>query len=623
MECKGLLQLEILRKKNTNTAWINKDLYRLMYLPELYITAYERLKSNPGNMTPGPDGSTLDGFSVEAIGDIIKRMRDESFQFSRARRETIPKPKGGTRPLGIAPPADKVVQEVMRMILEAIYDSPHGSSFSERSHGFRPKRGCHSALKEIRNKWIGVNWIIEGDIKGAFDNIDHGVLIGLLRKRISDERFLNLVYKALRAGYYEFNRPVDSLSGTPQGSIVSPILCNIYFDAFDKFVESVIAREEKGSGKKLNREYKNLSARLDRLRKKLATLTGEAREECLKVIQAERQKLLSMPSASNDPSMIKVKYVRYADDWIVGINGPHDLAVTLKEEFRRFFETELHLTLSPEKTQIRHAKTEEAFFLGTRVKIGCETPKIATVTNSKTGRTFTRRGAGWQPKLKAPVREIVSRLQSKGFCDGKGQPKAKLAWLALEDVAIIEQYNSVLWGILNYYSFADNYAWLGRIQYILRFSAMKTLANKHRTTVRQLFRKHGPLLTMTETTASGKEREVKLRLETDWNKHPTRFLISDTDPDPFGMLRTQVNLRSRSKLGAQWCAICGETCTIVMHHVRHIRKMGEKVRGFTKLLAMLNRKQIPVCRDCHEKIHRGEYDGMRLEHLYDPYLALK
>jgi len=228
MENQALARLEALRRHNADPGWVNFDLYRLLYRPELYEVAYERIKSKPGNMTPGTDGQTLDGFSRTVIADLIERLRDESFQFRPARRTYIPKANGRMRPLGIPSPRDKVVQEVLRMILEGIYDSPHGASFRDASHGFRPNRSCHTALREFRKKWAGVTWIIEGDIKSCFDEIDHHVLIEVLRTRIADERFLNLIRKALRAGYLWLKERRDTFTGTPQGSVISPILANVY-----------------------------------------------------------------------------------------------------------------------------------------------------------------------------------------------------------------------------------------------------------------------------------------------------------------------------------------------------------------------------------------------------------
>ena len=179
-------RLEYLRKANRNRQWINDDLYRLLYRADLYIIAYERIKSKPGNMTPGADGETLDGFSMETIQTIIEEMRTEQFHFKPVRTTLIPKANGKMRRLGIPCVRDKVVQEAMRLILEAIYDSPYGPYFREASHGFRPNHSCHTALREFRGKWSAVNWLIEGDIRACFDELSHSVLVNTLRKKIRD-----------------------------------------------------------------------------------------------------------------------------------------------------------------------------------------------------------------------------------------------------------------------------------------------------------------------------------------------------------------------------------------------------------------------------------------------------
>lgn len=249
---KGLARIEKIRELNeTRENWVNNDLYKLLFDKDLLIAAYESIKSKQGNMTQGVTGTTLDGFSIREVEKIISKLRDESFTFSPARRVLIPKGNGKSRPLGIAPPTEKVVQKAMEIILSAIYEP----NFSEHSHGFRPNRGCHTALKEIKNTWTGTVWFVEGDIKSYFDEIDHHKLIGILRKKISDERFINLIWKSLRAGFMithgesKKDNPQRLTSkkglyfrntnqGTPQGSILSPILANIFLHEFDRKVDS-------------------------------------------------------------------------------------------------------------------------------------------------------------------------------------------------------------------------------------------------------------------------------------------------------------------------------------------------------------------------------------------------
>ena len=378
MNQKTLERLEHLRKRNRNRQWQNRDLYRLMYQEDWYILAYERLKSKPGNMTAGSDGETLDGFSLKQIQRIIQEMRTEQFQFKPVRTVYIPKPNGKMRKLGIPSIRDKVVHKVMHMILEAIYDSPYGAYFLPTSHGFRPNRSCHTALREYRTQWSATNWLIEGDIHACFDELAHEVLVHLLRKKITDERFLNLIWKLLQAGYMDVHGArKDSLIGSPQGGIVSPILANVYLHELDEFVEQLRHRLEQGKKKRGNPVYFRLARKKRRLEKQGLTKTKRFRE-LVKHIRTHPTVLV------NDPNFVRVRYLRYADDWMIGVCGSKRLAESIKEEVKRFLRDTLKLQLSEEKTRITNAKSEEAAFLGTTLKIGHGgTPKVVLTTNGR------------------------------------------------------------------------------------------------------------------------------------------------------------------------------------------------------------------------------------------------
>ena len=611
MENQALVRLEALRKRNADRGWVNFDLYRLLYRPELYEVAYERIKSKPGNMTPGTDGTTLDGFSRTVIADLIESVRDESFQFKPARRTYIPKANGKTRPLGIPSPRDKVVQEVLRMILEGIYDSPHGAYFLDTSHGFRPNRSCHTALREFSTKWTGVTWIIEGDIKSCFDEIDHHTLVDLLRKKVADGRFLNLIWKALRAGYLWGKERRDTLTGSPQGSIISPILANVYLHELDAFIEQLRAKYEKGRERRRNPEYQ----RLLKQRRYWLDKTDGVPTPAIKELT---QQVRSLPSKDpQDPDYVRVRYVRYADDWIVGVIGPRHLAEQIREEIRQFLKDHLKLELSHEKTRITHAKTEEANFLGVRLSVGKARGAEAKITphRSRSGRMFKRRSTGWFPTLKAPTLRLVARLHQKGFCDAEGFPASQGRWVLHDAEQIIRLYNGILRGLLNYYRFVDNFASLWRIQYILRYSLAKTLAHKYRCSMPEIFRRHGRNLRFQWRLPDDRLRSVEFEENTDWGVRTDAFVTRAADPDVLGW---HTQMRTRSKLGFP-CLVCGATEGVDMHHLRHIRKMGTaKPTGFAAVMRALNRKQIPVCEGCHVRIHNGEYDGIRLQDLaYD------
>jgi group II intron reverse transcriptase/maturase len=614
---KTLQRLERLRQLNTDRDRINDNLYRLMYKEDLYILAYERIKSAPGNMTPGSDGKTIDGISLHMIQNIIQEMRTEHFQFQPARTVYLPKPNGKKRKLGIPSTRDKIVQEVIRLILECIYDSPTGPYFHETSHGFRPNRSCHTALREIRGKWPAINWFLEGDIQSCFDAIEHGALVSLLRKKIRDERFLNLIWKLLRAGYLDLREARhDSLAGTPQGGLASPILANVYLHELDEKVEEVRKQVEQGGKRKRpNLLHKKLSEQKRRLIKKGATRTKEFR----KLVRQIR----SIPAVEvDDPNFIRLKYLRYADDWIIGICGPRNLAEQVKEELKTFLSQRLKLTLSAEKTKITHARKEQAHFLGTRLAIGREGIQRVVTTYNGSARPIRRRSTGSEIVMTAPRDELIKKLHNKGFCTAKGQPTTKLGWIHLDAEQIITLYNGINRGIQNYYRFADNFGQLVRIQYILKFSLAHTLAAKYKCSVSQIFKRFGKIPTVIIKAKDGKrDRQIAFYNNSDWKKQRNGFQIGPASVD---LLRWSIKLRSRSKLGMP-CCICKTSEQVEMHHVRHIRKTGgKKPAGINAILQMMNRKQIPVCTECHQKIHRGDYDGIRLSDLaYNPYESEK
>ncbi|GHO53761.1 reverse transcriptase/maturase family protein [Ktedonobacter robiniae] len=607
MNDKTLKRLEYLQQKNSNPAWVNHDLYRLMYQEDFYILAYERMKSKPGNMTVGSDGETLDGFSRK----VIQAMRTEQFRFQPVRQQFIPKSNGKMRKLGIPCVRDKVVQEVIHMILEAIYDSPHGAYFCQSSHGFRSQRSCHTALREYRKKWTGVNWIIEGDIHACFDELDHQILVSLLRKKIQDERFLNLIWKLLRAGYMDVHGTKrDSLIGSPQGGLVSPILANVYLHELDVFMEKLGEERKKGEKRQRNPTYTRLSNDLAGLRK-----CDQAKTRAYRELIKQRRKVPSF--VPKDPEYLRIKYLRYADDWIIGVYGDKRFAQEIKEQVKEFLHTTLKLQLSEEKTCITHARTEEAQFLGTLLTLGYGgEAKIARIAEK--ARRYKRRSTGWETVIKAPIKKIIKRLHEHKICTAEGEPTAKGAWSHLDLQQIVALYSSINRGIQNYYRFVDNWGELTRIQYILQFSLAKTLAQKLKLSKRAVFKRFGKNLCIKgKTVDDKKEQSVSFFLNHDWTKKRDAFrggTFSDID-----QVRMWRRLSTRSKLGKP-CCICGitpEEAQIEMHHVRHIRKLSGKreAAGFNRILQKLNRKQIPVCEMCHGKIHQGGYDGIKLSQL--------
>ncbi len=286
------------------------ELYRQMFNRDLYLLAYGRIYANQGAMTPGANTETADGMSEDKINQIIEAMRHERYRFSPVRRIYIPKKNGRMRPLGLPSWSDKLVGEVVRLLLEAYYEP----TFSDHSHGFRPRRGCHTALRDVEQTWTGTTWFIEGDISDCFGSLNHEIMARILSEKIHDNRFLRLIKQMLKAGYLEDWKYHETLSGSPQGGVVSPILSNIYLHRLDVYVETVlIPQYTRGKYRRHNPEYERIKSRMRR-----AHARGD-RDEARHL----RRRLRRLPSGDpQDPGYRRLRYTRYADDHLLGFIGP-------------------------------------------------------------------------------------------------------------------------------------------------------------------------------------------------------------------------------------------------------------------------------------------------------------
>lgn len=600
--------LNIIHKKNSkHPEWKNRGLYRLLYNTTLHIMAYERLKSKPGNMTPGTDGETLDGYSTEVIGKYIDLLRQEKYQPTPVRRVYIPKEKG-YRPLGIPSPHDKIIQECIRLILEAIYEP----LFEENSHGFRPGRSCHTALESLRRNWVGTKWAIKADITACFEEIDHNRLLDILREKIEDDRFINLIRKFLKAGYLEDWEYHKSYSGTPQGSVVSPILSNIYLHKLDQKLVDICEQNSQGKHRRRNTAHIGLMQKRKQLLEQ-----GEAnpslRKSLKKSIRRLNQHIIQTPAAKyDDPAYTRVKFIRYADDVAIGVIGPKSLAEQVINELAIFLEEELKLELNREKTQIYHLPSEPAPFLGYLFKTS--KPRFRKRNMKTKGSPHnvvqTVRTTTGNIQLLVPLRKMFRKLNRYMH---KGQP-AKVNGFVNQPVDhIIAHYNGVIRGWYNYYQLAENVGRLNYARYILRYSLAKTLAAKERSTLRKIFHKYGRNITYKKPNG----RQIQFFSQPLKQVKRAEQRRSDIDQQPIWWPR-----KTKTRLMDD-CAICGHTGQIEMHHVRHIRKRGERVSGFKLYLAAINRKQIPVCHKCHREIHNGIYDGPNLSVILKQIEAAK
>jgi group II intron reverse transcriptase/maturase len=564
------------------------ELYRQLFNPQLYLLAYGRIYSNHGAMTAGVAQETVDGMSLAKIGRIIDAMRHERYRFSPARRVYIPKKNGKLRPLGLPTWSDKLVGEVVRLLLEAYYEP----QFSDRSHGFRPGRGCHTALREVANSWPGTAWFIEGDISDCFGSLDHQVMADTLAEKIHDNRFLRLVRNMLKAGYLEDWVYHATFSGAPQGGVASPVMSNIYLHRLDTFVEKVlIPQYTRGVRRARNPAYLEVAAALARARRR-----GDRAQA-----RQLRQQMRSMPSSdTHDPGYRRLRYVRYADDHLLGFTGPKAEAEEIKQRLADFLREDLKLELSQDKTLITHARTGAARFLGYEI----------TVQHNDRQCTRGQRYVNGNIGLRVPP--AVVKAKCAPYLR-RGQPAHRTRIINHDDHDIVATYGAEYRGIVQYYLLAGNIQHLSRLRWVMLTSLLKTLASKHRSTLTKMAAKHKATI----ITPSGPrtcfeavvERAGRKPLVARFGGIPLiRQKNAFIDDRVFGR-NTHPRAELVTRLLKGQCELCEYSGPVQSHQVRKLTdlKPSEPAQPtWAQVMARRRRKTLIVCAACHDYIHVGQ-----------------
>jgi group II intron reverse transcriptase/maturase len=594
--------LDVLRERGRRGLPVER-LYRQLFNPQLYLLAYGRIYANHGAMTPGACGETADGMSLGKIGRIIGALRHERYRFAPARRVWIPKKNGKKRPLGLPSWSDKLVGEVIRLLLEAYYEP----QFSGRSHGFRPRRGCHTALSEIVHSWTGTAWFIEGDISDCFGSLDHSVLLGILGEKIRDNRFLRLIKQMLRAGYLEDWEWNATLSGAPQGGVVSPVLSSIYLDRLDRFAETVLIPEyTRERARRKNPAYQKVENAIWNTRQRLAK--RKEHTETAGVRELRRQ-LRRLPVGDpQDPRYRRLRYIRYADDHLLGFTGPRAEAEQIKQRLATFLREDLKLELNQDKTLITHARTGAARFLGYEITVQHADEKV-----SRGGRVSRGlRAVNGKIGLRVPL-DVIKAKTAPYLKRGK---PAHLDFLTdHSDYDIVSVYGAQYRGIVQYYLLAGDVWRLDRLKGVMLTSMLKTLAARHDTTVTKTANRYKT----TVQTPHGPRRCFEARIEREGRKPlVARFggiplkrqktaVITDYPTAPIAPRRPGSQLLHR--LGQRQCELCGTPARVQVHQVRKLADLtatGQPQPAWAQLMTRMRRKTLIVCPPCHEDVHTGK-----------------
>jgi retron-type reverse transcriptase len=588
-----------------------KDLRRLMNHPDLWMQAYLNIQGNKGALTRGTDTTTMDGYSPERAANLVELIRERRYKPKPVRRVNIPtKIVGKSRPLGIPSADDKLVQEVVRMILERIYEP----LFKDSSHGFRPKRSCHTALQPMQRGWTGTKWFIDIDIKGYFNNINHDILMELLKKRIEDNQFLDLIRDMLKAGYVENWQYHKTYSGTPQGGIVSPILANIYLHEFDEFMEQKKQEFDRGKRRQTSTEWGNVTRYLKYYRKRIDDLKGDPYPDAHTKRQRYEQKAKELSDqqkrlpASNplDKTYRRLFYIRYADDFLIGIIGNKQEGIKLFEEVKTFLNTTLKLEISEEKSGIHHAK-EGTSFLGYVVQNWTSNRIVKVHSTNTRVSAYTRRTVRDRLQLRVPQRKMSEFCQRKGYGDYRTlRPSHRTGWTNVDDAEILLAYNAEMRGIANYYAMANEAkGGLKKLMYIAESSFLATLANKHNSSTTKVASKlrHGRDFMITTDTKEGKQRRYTLFKLRDWKPPKTKEDVDNMPTTAYLLLRRS-SLEERLK--ANICESCGkEGGYFEVHHVRKLKDVKGK-EWWEQVLIARQRKTIVLCIECHDLLHTGK-----------------
>ena len=568
------------------------ELYRQMFNPQLYLLAYGRIYANTGAMTPGATQETVDGMSMRKIDRIIEAMRHERYRFRPVRRVHIPKKNGKTRPLGMPSWSDKLVGEVVRLLLEAYYEP----TFSDRSHGFRPGRGCHTALREVAHVWLGTTWFVEADIADCFGSFDHDVMVGILSEKIHDNRFLRLLRNMLKAGYLEDWKWGATHSGVPQGGIASPVLSNIYLHRLDDFVETVLIPEyTRGRLRAKNPEYRVVEREIVKARRK-----GDRTE-----VRSLYRRLHSLPSQDpNDPAYRRLRYCRYADDTLLGFAGPKAEAEQIKHRLAQFLHDDLKLELSLDKTLITHARTQRARFLGYEISVAGRDHRTRKPSASD---KRNRRSLNGMIGLHVPP--SVIKAKSAPYLS-RGEPARRNPMVNESDYNIVARYGAEYRGVVQYYLLASDVFRLHRLRWVMETSMLKTLASKHRSSVTKMAARHKAKA----LTPHGLRTRFEARVE----RTDSRPLVAWFGGIPLKRQKNAV-LTDRQHTGPVYpnrqlvtrllrgrCELCQRTDNISVHHVRalaDLNRPGQPQPQWAQVMAKIRRKALVVCGDCHDLIH--------------------
>ena len=611
-----------------NIAEANKDSMDIIPLTYSEICNFGNLEKGlartKSGKSAGLDGEVKATWTQSKLEKLASELRSHKFQASPIKKVWIPKPDGGKRPLGISSQKDKIVQAT---ILERL-EKETEKVFLDCSYGFRPKRGCHDALHSIKRKWQNVTWLISIDISKYFDSIHHPVLFDLL-KPYGDQAFIELVGKLLKAGYMDIsnlsNSSARASEGIAQGSLISPVLANIYLHELDVFVTNeLMPIYNTGDERRFVEGY---ATRKTLTSEQISLLKQVGIEGAVEAVQAHKHNLWVKDGLGaqdqHDPNFSRLHYVRYADDFILGYTGPKDSAVEIQNKVIEFIADKLKLKVNVEKSKINHSSDRNILFLGYFIRYVA--PKRAISPTKVDNITQSKMIAINQAQLRIPVERILSRLKDKGYAvtrkEGTYRATSNRKLTSFDDKLIVNHFSSVIRGLINYYRPANQYSDLWPVVALLRKSCALSLSDKHKfKTAAKAFKKYGPKLRIKDHIKPDSSVELFYpeSLKTTNNFHLSKRWMNLSVLENNGI---QGSYRSNIKT-AKKCQYpgCGATDTLEQHHINELRNLKKKgLHPYLKSLIAKKRKTVTLCSEHHKQLHAAKRSGK----TKDPKMGLE
>lgn len=604
--------LEELKKLNgTNDLTIKKINYHEIYTMENLEKGLARTK---GNVAAGLDGVVKANSTDKKLIVLHKELKSQRFKPSPVKRINIPKPDGGTRPLGIASQKDKVVQAAILNQLEPVLEN----IFKDCSFGGRPKKNCHHALKVIKTRWQNVTWIINIDIQKYFDTINHAILLELLLE-FCDQATIELIRKFLKCGYIDIYTNPEKLEeseiGTPQGSLISPILSNLYLHLFDCYVvNEILPLWNRGDERKFISGYQTRKRLNAEERRAVESLNIEGLEEAIARLKHNKWVKEGLPSRDpNCNSFRRMYYARYVDDFIIGFSGTKAEANYIKSLLESFLLEKLKLKTNSSKSYICHSSERGIKYLGYFLrylpnnKISID-PSVPYKDGSGTGHQLKSISFN-QVQLRIPVQKILRRAVDRGYAkirkDGTIRPSSCRKLSSFEDKLIVQRFSAIIRGLMEFYSPANRRSDLWQVVAFYRKSCALTLADKHKLkTAAAVYKRYGHNLKVSDPV---KKKETVLFYPTslkttgNFKLGKIHVTLSDSVLDP---IQGSYKFNVKTGMSCEWPG-CQSTENLEEHHTNPVRNIkGKNLSEFETWLIKKKRKTVTLCHEHHVEAER-------------------